>query len=257
MCFHIKTNRRLTGGKIFALGNTTTCPSGPGKSGCLMERSLPAFFLAALLVLAGCSGSQPVPDWTYAGYNKLEDFKEASLAGRQAVADLHFQRALEEIKKSGDLRLLAMLHLNRYAVQTALLESFDDEDFRKLQALQPDPENAAFHAFLKGDFPRVDRRLLPPQYAATLADVLAEKRVLIPRDVRDIPDPLSRLVMTGRLVLSGCENEELLGEALATASRQGWKRALLVYLDRLQRYYEGKQENAKAAQIKERIKLIQ
>jgi len=256
-CSHTKNNRRLLWGGIFALRETTTYPWIPKKVGRLMGRSLQAFLLAALLALAGCGGSQPVPDWTYAGYNKLEDFKAASLAGRQAVADLHFQRALEEIKKSGDLRLLAMLYLNRYAVQTALLEPFDDEDFRRLQALQPVPENAAFHAFLKGDFRREDRRLLPPQYASSFDDLLADKRGLLARDVRDIPDPLSRLVMTGRLVLSGYENEELLGEAVATASRQGWKRALLVYLDRQQRYYEAQQENAKAAQIRERIRLIQ
>ena len=65
------------------------------------------------------------------------------------------------------------------------------------------------------------------------------------------------LVMTGILVRHGYETGELLSGAAETASRQGWKRALLVYLGRLQIFYEQRQEGAKADKIRQRILLIQ
>ncbi|MCX5828074.1 MAG: hypothetical protein NTV58_08755, partial [Deltaproteobacteria bacterium] len=196
-------------------------------------------------------------DWTYASFNQMEDFKKAYLEGKAEIADFHFQRAVEEIKKSGDLNLLAKAYLNRYAVQVALMESFRDDDFLKIQAAEPDPVNAAFYAFLKGNFSQTDRNLLPPQYSPTVADILAARRDSVAADVQKIEEPLSRLVMTGLLVRHGYENAELLNGAVETASRQGWKKALLVYLDRLQAFYVQRQEGEKADKIKQRILLIQ
>ena len=128
------------------------------------------FIFTALIT--GCAGSGNVPDWTYAAFNMLEDFKQAALEGRTTIAELHFQRAVEEIKKSGDLVLLGRAYLNRYAVQTALLESFDDGKFQKIQSVHPDRENAAFLSFLKGNFDRTDSKLLPSPYAAAQNDLL-------------------------------------------------------------------------------------
>jgi hypothetical protein len=210
-----------------------------------------------MLFLMSCGGSQPIPDWTYVSFNQMEDFKKAYLEGKAEIADLHFQRALAEIKKSGDLDLLAKAYLNRYAVQAALLESFRDDDFLKIQAAEPNPVNAGFYSFLKGNFSQADRELLPPQYSRTAADILADRRDRITADVKEIEDPLSRLVMTGLLVRYGYENAELLNGAVETASRQGWKKALLVYLNRLQAFYEQRQDGEKADKIKQRILLIQ
>lgn len=220
-----------------------------------LRRMLPVTLL--IIFLVSCGGSQPVPDWTYASFNQMEDFKKAYLEGKAGIANLHFQRAVEEIKKSGDLNLLAKAYLNRYAVQAALLESFRDDDFLKIQAAEPNPVNAGFYAFLKGNFSQTDRDLLPPQYSRTVASVLASKKDSIAADVRQIEDPLSRLVMTGLLVQYGYENEELLYGAVETASRQGWKKALLVYLERLQAFHVQRREGEKADKIKQKILLIQ
>jgi hypothetical protein len=220
-----------------------------------LRSMLPAMLL--MVFLMSCGGSQPIPEWKYASFNQMEDFKKAYLEGKTGIADFHFQRALEEIKKSGDLNLLAKAYLNRYAVQAALLESFREDDFLKIQTAEPDPVNAGFHAFLKGNFPQTDRNLLPPQYVPTVADILAGRRDSLAADVQKIEDPISRLVMTGLLVRYGYESEELLNGAVETASRQGWKKTLLVYLDRLQAFYVQRQESEKAGKIKQRILLIQ
>jgi hypothetical protein len=222
------------------------------------KKTLRSMLLVMLLIilLMSCGGSQTIPDWSYVSFNQMEDFKKAYLEGKEGIADLHFQRAVAEIKKSGDLNLLAKAYLNRYAVQVALLESFRDDDFLKIQAAEPNGANGAFYAFLKGDFSQSDSNLLPPQYPRTVADILAARRDSIAEDVRQIEDPLSRLVMTGVLVRHGYENAELLNGAVETASRQGWKKALLVYLERLQAFHLQRQEGEKADKIKQKILLI-
>jgi hypothetical protein len=213
--------------------------------------------LSLVVSVTGCGGSQTIPDWTYTAFDKLEAYKQASLAEKTAVAELHFQSAIAEVKKSGDLVLLARIHLTHYAVQTALLESFDDGEFLKIQAVQSDRSNEAFYAFLKGNFRREDITFLPPQYVVAVKDILDGRKSSLADDLRGISDPLSRLVMTGRLVLSGYEDETMLLSAQETASRQGWKKALLVYLNRLGVYYENRREFEKAKKIKEKIRLIQ
>jgi hypothetical protein len=210
-----------------------------------------------MVFLMNCGGSPSIPDWTYVSFNHLEDFKKAYLEGKTEVAALHFQRAVAEIKKSGDLNLLAKAYLTRYAVQAALVESFPDDDFLKIQTAEANPANAVFYALLKGNFSQADRDLLPPQYSRTVADILAARRDSIAADVRQIEVPLSRLVMTGLLVRYGYESTELLNGAVETASRQGWKKALLVYLERLHAFYRERQEGEKADKIKQRILLIQ
>lgn len=222
----------------------------------IMFRGLFPIMLFTVFLMS-CGGSPPIPDWTYASFNQMEDFKKASLEGKAGIADLHFNRAVEEIKKSGDLDLLAKAYLNRYAVQVALLESFRDDDFLKIQTAEPNPVNAGFYAFLKGNFSQADRNLLPPQYSRTVADILAARKDNVTEDVRQIEDPLSRLVMTGLLVRSGYENAELLSGAVETASRQGWKKALLIYLERLHAFHIQRQEGEKADKIKQKILLLQ
>ncbi|MDI9569344.1 MAG: hypothetical protein QM278_01200 [Pseudomonadota bacterium] len=223
-----------------------------------------ALCLILTALIAGCAGSGDIPPWTYVAANRLEDFKRAALEGRTAAAERHFQRTVEETKKSGDLALLGRVYLNRYAVQTALLESFDDEAFQKIQAAHPDRGNAAFLSFLKGDFHRTDSGLLPPPYAA-VHKVLVEgqakpdinQRARLLRLLGGTPDDLTRLIIAGRLVLSGHEEEDILQEALGTASRQGWKQALLAYLHRLQILYENRREHEKSRIVGEKIKLLQ
>jgi hypothetical protein len=221
--------------------------------------SINSFIPAMLLMffLVSCGGSPPIPDWTYAGFNQMEDFKKACLEGKAGIADLHFQRAVEEIKKSGDLDILGKVYLSRYAVQAALLESFQDDEFLKIQAAEPNPVNASFYAFLKGNFSRADRNLLPSQYSQTVIDVLASRKDRVGADVQQIEDPLSRLIMTGLLIRYGHESEELLKGAVETSSRQGWKKALLVYLERLQAFYEQRREGEKANKIKQKLLLLQ
>ena len=71
-----------------------------------------------------------------------------------------------------------------------------------------------------------------------------------------IDDPLSRLIASGLAVRHGLETEVILRTAVETASRNGWKRALLAWLERLKSFHEAAGDVEKASAIRSRIDLI-
>lgn len=209
------------------------------------------------LLLAGCGASKPVPDWLNASYNQLESYKKNFLSGREKIAAVQFKGVLIEIKKSGDLELLARTHLIRMALQTAVLEDMEEGEYLKINDVNPSLQNRAFHAFLKGEASQVDENLLPGQYHgfyrtmkrdAGAADCLQE--------IGKMEDPLPQLVALGVLVRLRHYDESVLKKAVDISSAQGWKKALLAYLEKLQNYYEEKKETANALGIQQRIKII-
>jgi len=210
--------------------------------------------LSILLLFVGC-GPKPIP-WLMEAHQRMENFKTDFLTDRPPiVTDMHFQKAAEEIKKSGNLDLLGKVWLTRMALQVAVLAEPEDGDYPKIEAAEPDPANRNFYLFLKGDA-AVDGVLLPAQYRTFFAALNGGNAAETGAAVVKIDDPLSRLIAAGLAVRRHTENEALLQTAVETASRNGWKRALLAWLKRLGAFYEASGEAAKAASVRQRIDLI-
>lgn len=221
-----------------------------------MKKIFCLFFL--LFLLGGC-GSKPAPGWIVAGNQQLETFKRHFLIGGQpAVAERHFQKAVEEIKKSGDLDLLGKAWLTRMALQGAVLGDMEEGEYGKIAAAQPVPANKNFHLFLMGDPAAVDEALLPAQYRSFLEALRSRDVAKVEQAIAAMEDdPLSQLIAAGLAVHRHLENEALLQTVVSTASRNGWKRALLVWLERLQTFYAAAGDPARAAAVRERIDLIE
>jgi len=213
-------------------------------------------WIAVFLLLAGCGASKPEPGWLSAGYKQLDNFKKHFLSGQDKLATLEFNDALKEIKRSGDLEILARLYLIRMALQTATLQDLASTDYLKIEAVQPSPANRNFYALLQGKIAQVDEKLLPAQYLGFVETFRRPGEGDLLRAIEQINDPLSQLIAVGALVRTGQDNEALLQRAIATASAEGWKKAILAYLARLKAYYEAKQESSKALTIEQRINLI-
>jgi hypothetical protein len=213
------------------------------------------YLLTFSILLLGC-GSKQVPDWTKSSFNQLENYKKIYLSGKEHSAELYFNKALDDIKKSGNLEILARAYLTKYAVHVAVIEAFDDGEYLRIDALQPVLQNRNFYNFLKGSFDTVDERLLPRQYDGFLRAFRKGEIVDIAHEISGIEDPLSKLIAVGLLVQKNTYDEGILKIAIDTASHNGWKRALLVYLDKLQSFYEMKKETQKAANIEQKIQLI-
>ncbi|MDI6776100.1 MAG: hypothetical protein QMD03_02485 [Syntrophales bacterium] len=207
------------------------------------------------ILLVGC-GAKPVPNWKNVSFHQLESYKKSYLIGKVRIAELHFSKAIEEIKKSGDLNILAMAYLTKYAVNVAVLEDFDDRDYLQIDSVQHDPKNKNFYNFLKGVFDQVDERLLPGEYRNFLKTLRHGREGAMEQEIANIEDPLSKLIATGLLVRHHRCPEMILQVAADTASANGWKKALVAYLEKLQSIYEAKKEMEKAANVQKRLQLI-
>jgi hypothetical protein len=207
-------------------------------------------------LLVGCGSSKPVPEWTDASFNQLENYKKSYLSGKERIAEAYFDKAVEEIKSSGDLDILARAYLTKYAVQVAVLEAFDDGEYLRIEAVEPVSQNKNFYGFLKGAFDNVDENQLPQQYEGFLRAFKSGKKETIAREISKMDNSLSKLIAIGLLVKKNKDDEIDLQLAIDIASQNGWKKALLAYLGRLQFFYKTNKEPDKATHVEERIKLI-
>ena len=208
------------------------------------------------MLLIGCGSSKPVPDWTNASFNQLNNYKKSYLSGRESIAEVYFSRAVDEVKRSGDMEILARIYLTKYAVQVAVLEAFDDGEYLKIDAVASVSQNRNFYNFLKGSFDKVDEGLLPSKYGGFLRAFRKGNVEDIANEISSMGDSLSKLITIGLLIQKNKYDEGVLQIAIDAASYNGWKKALLVYLGRLQAFYEKKKEPEKAANIEQRINIL-
>lgn len=213
------------------------------------------FLLIFCFLFPGC-GAKQIPEWQDASFSHLENFKKSYLIGKGNITELYFNRAVDEIKKSGDMDILSRAYLTKYAVSVAALETFDDSEYRRIDTLQPEPHNKAFYLFLKGSFDTVDERLLPNQYKNFLKAYRNGKPEDVTREILKIEDPLSKLIAIGLTVQKNTYDEIILNAAIDTASHNGWKRALLAYLNTLQSFYETHNNKEKASLIEQKIQIL-
>jgi hypothetical protein len=209
------------------------------------------------ILLAGC-GSTQTPNWFLASSQQIDKFEKNFLSGDQpAVMELNFQKALEEVKKSGDLDRLEKVWLTRMALQIAVLKETDGSDYKKIEAVQPIPANMNFYIFLTGDPSKVDAALLPKQYRQFHKAMVGADPGKAGKAIASMEDnPVSQLIAAGLAVRHHLESEAILRAAVETASMNGWKMALLTWLERMAAFYESKGEAAKAKTVRQRMELI-
>lgn len=212
--------------------------------------------LIIVISFSGCGGSKKTPGWIDNSYNQLENYKENYLSGKDRIAELQFNKAVDEIKKSGNLEILGRAYLTKYAVHVAVLEVFDEKEYLSIEALEAIPQNRTFYNFLKGSFDKVDESLLPKQYNEVLKVFRKGTFEDAANEISKMEDPLPKLIAAGLLIQKNIYNEAVLKIAIDTAAQNGWKKALLANLEKLALFYETKKESEKAAHITQKILLL-
>ena len=97
-------------------------------------RMVAAGAAAVLLALAGCAGT-PAPDWASNARASLDRFEAAWLRGDSRAARAEFDRARDELARTGRPELVAHAELVRCAMQVAALSI---EVRQKLQKHRPE-----------------------------------------------------------------------------------------------------------------------
>lgn len=201
--------------------------------------------ICAAIMLAAC-GSKPVqPDWKANASSSLKAYSQAYLKGDTGGAEAEFARARSEMAGTGRPDLVAHAELYRCATRTAALELDDCPGFAPL-AQDATPQERAYAAYLAGRWDGLDPALLPEQHRA-----MVQGRV----SLASIADPLSQVVAAGVLMKAQRITPQDIATVTETASGQGWRRPLLVWLGVSQRRAIAAGESAEAARIQRRIDL--
>jgi len=209
-----------------------------------------AAVLAAALLTA-CSSGPRVPDWQLNAAGATERATSAYMEGKTAAAEREFGLARNQVGSTAQPALAIRVELLRCAVQVAALVL---EECSGFTPLQPDASAAdlAYARYLAGRATPADTALLPePQraVAGAASDSAAASAAAA------INDPLSRMVAAGALMRANRATPELVTMAINTASAQGWRRAVLAWLNVQLQRAEQAGDSAEAERLRRRIKL--
>lgn len=207
-----------------------------------MKRTVTALLCAA--ILAGCGASKPrPPDWQPNAKSALDGYTDAWLHGDTPAADAEFARARRETASTGRFDNVAQVELVRCAARVAALE-YDCPGYAAL-AGDATPAQQAYAAFLAGRWQGLNVQLLPEQH----------RGVVTAGTLAGVQDPLARLVAAGALLKAERITPQDIGNAVDTASNQGWRRPLLAWLGVQERRAQAAGDAAAVRQIRRRIAL--
>lgn len=210
-----------------------------------------AWLMAAVLILplllpiAGCGSKPRQPDWKTNASGALSAHSDAYLKGDSSIAATEFTRARSELSRTGRADLVAHAELYRCATQVAALEFTDCPGFAPL-AQDATPAERAYAAYLSGRWQGLDASLLPEQHRAVTGGAAS---------VAALSDPLSRLVAAGALMQAGRITPGDIALATQTASDQGWRRPLLMWLGVALKRAQAAGDTEEAGRLQRRIDL--
>ena len=203
---------------------------------------LPALIVAVLL--AGCASKPAPPSWQPNAKDALDGFTDDYLRGNTGAANAGFARARRETGSTGRPDLVAQVELVRCAVLAASLE-FDACPGFAVLAGDATSRQRVYAAYLDGRWDGLDVAALPEQH----------RPVVGTGSIAGVADPLAKLVAAGALFKAGRITPGDIAAATETASSQGWRRPLLMWLGVAQKRAEAVGDTAAVEHIKRRIAL--
>jgi len=196
------------------------------------------------VLLAACASKPVPPSWQPNAKEALDGFTDDYLRGNTAAANAEFARARRETTSTGRADLVAQVELVRCAVLSASLEFDGCPGFVAL-ANDATAGQRAYAAYLDGRWDGLDVAALPEQHRAVVAG----------GGLPATADPLAQLVAAGALLKAGRIPPEAIAAAAQTASEQGWRRPLLVWLGVALQQARAAGDTAAAARLERRIAL--
>ena len=206
--------------------------------------------LAVFWLLSACGNTPPAPDWQMNAKASVERATQAWLTGEQRVEAAEFARARREVAATGRPDLAARVELLHCAARVAALDMVPCTGFDALVA-DAAPGEQAYARYLAGRSTATDAPLLPEAHRPLSAGALSPDATLAA-----IADPFSRLVAAGALFQRGQATPGVITLAVDTASDQGWRRALLAWLQVQQARARAAGAADEVARIQRRIELV-
>jgi hypothetical protein len=219
-----------------------------------MKRTTRFIIPFAALLLSACGGGPPAPDWKKDSASLIGKYSKAELKGENKLAERYFEQAQDAAGSTGKLEETAKLNLILCATRQASLNFDPCTAYLTLAKLSPNSENETYHRFITGKWEGMDDSKLPAQYRDFVASRDAAKQLAA---LQEIKDPLSRLIAVSIAVLRKQADNAALNLAADTASEQGWRKPLLVYLKLLENHASLKNNVSQLEALRARIKLVE
>jgi hypothetical protein len=208
-----------------------------------------ALTAAIALALAGCASKPAPPAWKSNAADALKGYSDAYLKGNTAIAESEFVRARSELASTGRPDVVALAELVRCATRVASLEYDDCPGFAAL-AQDAGAGERAYAAYLGGRWQGLDAALLPEQHQGVVRAGGSASAALAA-----IEDPLSRMVAAGAMMQVGRIAPQDIALAAETASGQGWRRPLLMWLGVALERAKAAGDREEAARLQRRISV--
>ncbi|HMM47602.1 MAG TPA: hypothetical protein PKC12_06435 [Thiobacillaceae bacterium] len=210
--------------------------------------------LATAIILAACgSGGPPPPEWKSDAADLVARYQKHALRGENLLAERYFQQAVAATGGAGRVAETARLWLLRCAVRRAMLIDDACAEYVDLAPIEPNRADDAYYRFLRLEWEHVEPALLPPQHRDLLRAPAEKRPAVLPR----IEDPIARLLDASLLVMRGEADDATLALAAETASERGWRQPLLTYLRLLEKRAAERGDDAEAARLGVRIRLVE
>jgi hypothetical protein len=200
---------------------------------------------ATLVVLAGCASTPAPPAWQGDAHAALQAAVAATLAGDARIAEAEAARVRQAIGATGQPDLLARAELVLCAARVAGLDLAGCPGFEAV-AVDAEPAERAYAAYLYGQVPAPHVPLLPAQHQAIAAGG---------GGAAALTDPLARLIGTAVLLRQARLAPADVAAAVQTASAQGWRRPLLAWLGVQLRAAEAAGDAQEASRIRRQMAL--
>ncbi len=181
-------------------------------------KRLSLFFIAGWL--SACANHAPPPDWLLKADAARQAHARYWLEGRDKLASGQLALAREAVSRTGDASVMARIELHACAVRRAALDLSVCSGFESLSGDASQSERI-YGNYLAGQLSNGDLEGLPETQRQVWRN---------PTMLKEIADPLSRLVAAGVLFQAGRLAPDGIAVAIDTASAQGWRRALLAWL---------------------------
>jgi hypothetical protein len=208
--------------------------------------------ICAALLLTACAGGPIPPHWESQSHDALERFAQQYLEGNSRLAERSFSAAKAALASTGRPDLAVRAELVRCALGTAALEAGACAGFETSRS-DASRDDRIYGDYVTGSLREADAKRLPARYRdiATAGGESARNNAL-----RQMEDPVSRLVAAGVLFRLAQLSPEGLALAIETSSAQGFRRPLLAYLNVQAKLAESDGDAASVQAIRRRIDLV-
>lgn len=206
------------------------------------------------LFLSACGGGPKVPDWKKDSVNLIENYKKAELRGEVKRAERYFEQALAAAGSAGKPNETARLQLVRCATRQASLDFEPCTGYLELAKFGISEEDETYYRFLTNQWDKLDSGKLPAQYRDFMKISDPAKSLTA---LQAISDPLSRLIAASLLTARKQADDVTLSLTAETASEQGWRKPLLVYLKLLENRATLKNDTREIEKLRTRIRLVE